>query len=35
MPDLAQRQVPKATFQRMDLRALDFPSASFDGIAAV
>ncbi|MFO1419502.1 MAG: class I SAM-dependent methyltransferase [Candidatus Competibacteraceae bacterium] len=32
---LARRQVPKATFQRMDLRALDFPPASFDGIAAV
>jgi SAM-dependent methyltransferase len=32
---LARRQVPEATFQRMDLRALDFPPAAFDGIAAV
>ena len=32
---LARRQVPEATFQRMDLRALDFPPASFDAIAAV
>ena len=32
---LARRQVPEATFQRMDLRALDFPPASFDAITAV
>ncbi|CDI04601.1 putative Methyltransferase type 11 [Candidatus Competibacter denitrificans Run_A_D11] len=32
---LARRQVPEATFQRMDVRALEFPPASFDGIAAV
>ncbi len=32
---LARRQVPEAVFQRMDVRALDFPPASFDGIAAV
>ena len=32
---LARRQVPEATFQRMDVRALDFPPASFDAIAAV
>lgn len=32
---LARRQVPEATFQRMDLRALEFPPASFDAIATV
>jgi SAM-dependent methyltransferase len=32
---LARRQVPEATFQRMDLRALTFPPESFDAIAAV
>lgn len=32
---LARRQVPTATFQRMDLRALEFPPDTFDGIAAV
>ncbi|MDS4059334.1 MAG: class I SAM-dependent methyltransferase [Candidatus Contendobacter sp.] len=32
---LARRQAPEATFQRMDLRALDFLPASFDAIAAV
>jgi SAM-dependent methyltransferase len=32
---LARRQVPQVTFRRLDLCALDFPPASFDGIAAV
>lgn len=32
---LARRQVPAATFQRMDLRALTFPPAVFDAITAV
>lgn len=32
---LARRQVPAATFQRMDLRALEFPSTFFDAITAV
>ena len=32
---LARRQVSEVTFQRMDLRTLDFPPASFDAIAAV
>lgn len=35
MLNLAWQQVPEATFQQMDLRALDFPSESFDAIAAV
>jgi len=32
---LARQRVPEATFQPMDLRALDFPPESFDGVAAV
>ena len=32
---LARRQVPAATFQRMDLRALTFPPAVFNAITAV
>ena len=32
---LARRQVPEATFQRMDMRDLAFPSVSFDAITAV
>lgn len=32
---LARRQVPAATFQRMDLRALMFPLAVFNAITAV
>ena len=35
MLTLARRQAPEATFQRMDLRALDFPPSAFDAIAAV
>ncbi len=32
---LARRQVPEATFQAMDMRDLEFQSASFDAITAV
>ena len=32
---LARRQVPEATFQRLDMRNLAFPPASFDAITAV
>lgn len=32
---LARRQVPEATFQRMDMRDLAFSSAAFDAITAI
>lgn len=32
MVDLARENVPEAEFERMDMRSLDFPPGSFDGV---
>jgi 2-polyprenyl-3-methyl-5-hydroxy-6-metoxy-1,4-benzoquinol methylase len=32
---IAQRRVPQATFLKMDMRSMDFPAKSFDGIVCL